>query len=206
MKSDLLSLSELASLWGKRYQALKRRLQRGRFTEVVYLHRQAASNMGLSWHGNGSTAMRNPQGRPYISIEDPAIPDFVRKKYYAKITTGGPSSSPSLSLIRGGGIFSARPGGGVTHNSPVLAPTQEDPRPGKDIESLPAVGHGTITSFIYPPPEGKRPAAGFRNAMAPEGASASAPGDAKASSPGPLKEIAVLPGGASLKTPGKAAC
>ena len=137
MKTDLLSLSELAGLWGKQYQALKKRLQRRTFNKVVFLDEQQAIKMGLVWSMTGRPTR---QGRPYISIHDPAIPDHVRKKYYAKITTGGPSSSPSLSLT------------GAGETSSLIHFPIEDPRPGKDIESdkpHPAVGKGT--NLIHPP-------------------------------------------------------
>ena len=170
----LLPLSELALLWGKRYQAIKRMLLRGAFTQVVRLRRAQADNLGLSWRGNGS---RSPKGRPYISIHDPAIPDHVRKKHYEKITressgsqslTGAGQSSPP---VRADGTIQ------ILH----ISPPEEDSRPGKDIESTeppPAVGQDTDQHHpLHPPDESGRL---------------------------PDPEIPVLPGGASLKTPGEA--
>ena len=133
MKGDLLSLLELAGLWGREYNSIKSMSRRGKFTKMVYLRGDEVARLGLQ---RSIKAVRNPKGRPYVSIDDPAIPDHVRKKYYAKITTGGPSSSPSLSLP-GAGLPSA--GGPTLLHFP---PPSEDPRPGKDIESTPAVGKG----------------------------------------------------------------
>ena len=142
---------------------------------MIYLQEDEVLKLGLQ---RSSKAVRNPQGRPYISIDDPAIPDFVRKKYYAKITRE--SSGSPLSLIGAG--QSSPPARAVGSPTTLqFLPPEEDPRPGKDIESdkpQPAVGQGTITSFIYPPPEGS----GWL----------------------PDSEITVLPGGASLRTPGNA--
>ena len=171
MKGDLLSLSELAGLWGKKYNSIKSMSRRGKFTRLVYLQEDEVLKLGLQW---SSKATRTPKGRPYVSIHDPAIPDFVRKKHYAKITTGGPSSSPSLSLT---GAGQSSPGEPILLRFPTPS---EDPRPGKDIESTeppPAVGKGT--NLIHPPQKEK---------------------DHRL----PDSEFPVLPGGASLKTPGDA--
>ena len=138
MKNDLVCLSQLAELWGKKYQATKRMLLRGRFTTAIYLQKAQAQRIGLAWRGNGR---QNPNGRPYISISDPTIPDHVRKKYYEKFTHE-PSGLKSLTGARQ--PLSARAEGREFS----LQPSPQEPVPGKDLKSNPAVGKGT--NFLPP--------------------------------------------------------
>ena len=164
MKTDLLSLSELAELWGKQYQALKKRLQRGSFDKAVFLGEQQAIRMGLAWT-NKSAPTR--QGRPYIHIDDPAIPDHVRKKYYEQKLIRERSGSPSLP--------------GAVESSSLLHFPIEASRPGKDIESdksSPAVGQDTDQHHpIHPPDESDR-LPDSEIPVLPGGASLKPPGDA----------------------------
>ena len=82
MKSHLISISELAELWGKSGDSLRQRLRRGTFGDVFYLDKYQAEKIGLCW-GN-ARGCGSKRGRPFISINDPAIPEFVRKKYHKK--------------------------------------------------------------------------------------------------------------------------
>ena len=168
MKNNLLSLSELAELWCKKHKALQKRLQRKTFQRVVFLKKQEAEKRGLRWEGTGRC---HAKGKAYISIDDPAIPDFVRKKYYAKITRGpsGPSS------LTGAG---QPPSAWTEGEEGSLQTSSQEPVPGKDSKPPPAVGKGPNLNH---PPQKKK--------------------DHRL----PGLEIPVLPGGASLKTPGDAA-
>ena len=82
MKSHLISISELAELWGKSSNSLRQRLRRGTFGDVFYLDKYQTEKIGLCW-GN-ARGCGSKRGRPFISINDPAIPEFVRKKYHKK--------------------------------------------------------------------------------------------------------------------------
>ena len=127
---DLLSLSELAELWGRQYQAVKKGVQRGAL-KVVMLNREQATGMGLQWPQRGA---HTRQGRPYVSIEDPAIPGHVRKKYYELRFC---ERSGSLSLSGAGELPPTRAEGELTQ---LLHFPASDPRPGKDIESIESEG------------------------------------------------------------------
>ena len=173
MKNDLVGLSQLAELWGKKYQATKRMLLRGRFTNAVYLQKAQAQKIGLAWRGNGR---RNPNGRPYIALSNPAIPDFVRKKYYEKLIHHGPSGSKSLT-----GAGQSSPPLARAEEKPIHShfSSQEEPGSGKDLKSNPAVGTGT--DFLHPQRT--------RNRWLPDSFA--------------LQETDWLRSGASLKTPGE---
>ena len=82
MKSHLISISELAELWGKGSDSLRQSLRRKTFQDVFYLNKDQAEKIGLCW-GN-ARGCGSKRGRPFISINDPAIPEFVRKKYHKK--------------------------------------------------------------------------------------------------------------------------
>ena len=98
MKSHLISISKLAELWGKSSDSLRQRLRRKTFGDVFYLDKHQAEKIGLRW-GN-ARGCGGKKGRPFISINDPAIPDFVREKYHKKFM---PESPYSESLHRGRG-------------------------------------------------------------------------------------------------------
>ena len=83
MKSHLISIPELAELWGKSSDSLRQRLRRGTFGDVFYFDKYQAEKIGLCW-GNARGGGGSKKGRPFISINDPAIPEFVRKKYHKK--------------------------------------------------------------------------------------------------------------------------
>ena len=119
MKSDLLSLLELAGLWGKEYNSIKSMSRRGKFTRMVYLQGDEVARLGLQ---RSIKAVRNPKGRPYVSIDDPAIPDFVRKKILRKNHDGRALQLPVSVFDRGRAIF---PGG--THSSPFSNPLGRSP-------------------------------------------------------------------------------
>ena len=140
MKNDLLSLSELAGLWGKKHTALQKGVQRKTFRKVVFLDKEQAEKMGLQWSNRSAPTRR---GRPYISIHDPAIPDHVRKKHYEKITRGSSGDPPSLTGAESSPPARAEGTTQILHISTPL----EDSRPGRDAtESVPAVGTGTTSS------------------------------------------------------------
>ena len=75
MKNHLISISELAELWGKSSDSLRQRLRRKTFRDVFYLDKDQAEKIGLYW-GN-ARGCGSKRGRPFISINDPAIPEFV---------------------------------------------------------------------------------------------------------------------------------
>ena len=186
MKSDFLSLSELADLWERKYNSIKSMSRRGKFTSMVYLREDEALRLGLQWSGK---ATRTRQGRPYISISDSAIPDHVRKKYYElKLTTHGPSGPQSLT---GAGQASA-PVRAKGEPNPLLHPTSpEATHPGKDQQSsAPAVGNNHP---LYPPDTRNRQlpdsCSSEETPVLRDGASLQSPGDEGTHSPGPSYEL-----------------
>ena len=82
MKSHLISIPELAELWGKSSDSLRQRLRRKTFQDGFHLNKYQAEKIGLCW-GNARWC-GSKRGRPFISINDPAIPEFARGKYYKK--------------------------------------------------------------------------------------------------------------------------
>lgn len=123
MEINLVSISELAELEECSYNSIQLRVGRGTFNSI-YLRREQALGMGLEW---SSHANRNPRGRPYINIEDPAVPDHVRRKYY-ELKLRERSGSPSL------------PGEGASHadahppNLLHFPRTARDSFPGRDTQ------------------------------------------------------------------------
>ena len=97
MKSHLISIPELAELWGKSSDSLRQRLRRKTFQDIFYLDKDQAEKIGLCW-GN-ARGCGSKRGRPFININDPAIPEFVRKKYHKKHM---PELHSSESLYGGG--------------------------------------------------------------------------------------------------------
>jgi len=203
---DLLSISELAELLECSRETIKKRMQRGQFVSAVYIQRDQAIKLGLEW---SSKAVRNPKGRPYVSINDPAIPEHVRKKYYELKLTCERSGSPSLP----GEVEPLATAQPPIFHFPRLA---KAPRPGKDTQSTEnqtqAVGknHTTGCDLLIIPPE--TPASRLPDSFEDEPSPAVGqdtdqhhplhPPDESGRLPDP--EIPVLPEGASLNAPGGA--
>ena len=204
MKSDLLSLSELADLWGKQYQALKREVatrhvQQGRISTQRGSHKHGAV---MAWQRG--TGCKRPA--PTSALTTPRSPTTYEKKYYAKNHDGrGPPAPPSLSLTGDSGESSPPSQAEGSPNSLQFLSPSEDPRPGKDIKSHPAVGHNLLHLSSSEPSEGSGRLPDSEIPRLPRGAYYITPGkEAQGGAPGPSKEIPVLPGGASLKTSGDA--
>ena len=71
-----------AELWGKSSDSLRQGLRRGTFGDVFYLDKYQAEKIGLCW-GNARGYV-SKRGRPFISINNPTIPEFARKKHHRK--------------------------------------------------------------------------------------------------------------------------
>ncbi len=75
-----ISIDNLTLLWpGKTYAAIKKMIQRGKIKDVLWLTKQEAIKEGLQWKEGGGGGKNGK--RPFISIDNPAIPQGVKLKY-----------------------------------------------------------------------------------------------------------------------------
>ncbi len=76
-----ISIDILALLWtGKTYNAIRMMIQRGKIKDVKWLTKKEAIKEGLQWKEGGGGGKNGK--RPFISIDDPAIPAEVKARYF----------------------------------------------------------------------------------------------------------------------------
>lgn len=76
-----ISINELASLWGeKSYSGIIKMIQRTKIKDVCWYSKQEAIEKGLQWKDGGGGGKKGK--RPFINIDDCAIPTEVKAKYF----------------------------------------------------------------------------------------------------------------------------
>ena len=198
MKTDLLSLSELAGLWGKQYQALKKRAAARTFKEGRFSEQAAGKKNGAGVVNKGA---RLQKAAPTSAFDDPAIPDHVTKKILCKNHDGRALQLPVSVFARGRATF--RLGGPILLHFPIPL-GRSPPRQRHFIREITSGSRQRSLPQLSSSKRKGPPAAGFRNTKTPKRSLRHHPGEGSSGRrPGALKRNTSAPRWSLLKNPGE---